>query len=336
MTINKVLVVGYGSIGKRHLRIAREHLPDADIRVLTRVAPLHIEPYLSGYFTDMQDALAFQPDVAVIANPATHHITSALALAAIGTHLLIEKPLATTEIAEDDFKQLSSYNNLVVLIGYNLRHLPSLGGFRQHILDGLVGDVHSVRCEVGQNLAVWRQDIDYRQSVSASKELGGGVLLELSHELDYLTWIFGDATWVQAWLGRQSNLDIDVEDSAHLLIGLSAQAEAKDLVASVTLDFIRHDLTRTCTVIGDRGSLRWDGIAHQVSYFAKGASDWQVLYDQKAGRDESYVNQWRYFVECIEHAKQARPALQDGQRILRLIDSAREAALFQRVIIIQH
>ena len=329
-------MVGYGSIGKRHLRIAREHLPDADIRVLTRVAPAHLEPGLSGYFTDMHDALAFKPDVAVIANPATHHIASALALAAVGTHLLIEKPLAATEIAEDDFKKLSGYDDLVVLLGYNLRQLPSLGIFRQHILDGLVGDMHSVRCEVGQNLAGWRPDIDYRQSVSASKSLGGGVLLELSHELDYLTWIFGDARWVQAWLGKQSNLDIDVEDIAHLVMGLSAHAEAKDLVATVTLDFIRHDPTRSCTVIGEKGSLRWDGIAHKVSYFAKDSSDWQILYEQKTGRDESYVNQWRYFIESIEHAKQARPALQDGQKILRLIDSAREAALVQRVIKIQY
>lgn len=336
MTINKVLVVGYGSIGKRHLRIARLLLPKADIRVLTRIKPDTLEQGVSGYFTDMQKAVEFKPDIAVIANPASFHIQSAIPLARSGAHLLIEKPLASHWADMDEFRRVRDSTGITVLTGYNLRHLASLNFFRDSIQQGLAGDFFSVRCEVGQYLPGWRPQADYRQSVSAHKALGGGVLLELSHELDYLTWLFGDAVWINAWLGQLSHLEIDVEDTAHITLGFETAGDSKQIVAMVNMDFMRHDSTRSCVVIGEQGTLKWDGIEHSVEFFAHGAETWRLLYRNRPDRDESYLNEWRYFIGCVLNKKQAKPSFEDGQKILRLVDAARESAQLKKMIQIRN
>lgn len=332
MTINKVLVVGYGSIGKRHLKVLRMLLPEADIRVLTRVEFDYLEQGASGYFTDMQKAIDFAPDIAVIANPASLHIQSALPFARSGANLLIEKPLAAHWDDMDEFRRVRDETGIAVLTGYNLRYLPSLNFFRDSIQQGVAGDIFSVRCEVGQHLPGWRPQSDYRQSVSALKSLGGGVLLELSHELDYLTWLFGDAVWINAWLGQLSHLEIDVEDTAHITLGLKTAADAKQIVATVNMDFIRHDSTRSCMVIGELGTLKWDGIEHSVEFFSHGAAKWRLLHKQKPDPDESYLNQWRYFIGCVRNKKQAVPSFEDGQKILRLVDAARKSAKLKKMI----
>ena len=104
---------------------------------------------------------------------------------------------------------------------YNLRYNRSLNFFKNSFQTGILGDLHSVRCEVGHYLPYWRTNTDYRKSVSAQKILGGGVLLELSHEIDYLIWIFGSISKVNAFLTRHSSLEIDVEDTAYLRLELS-------------------------------------------------------------------------------------------------------------------
>ena len=111
----------------------------------------------------------------------------------------------------------------------------------------------SVRCEISHYLPSWRPECDYRQGVSGRGELSGGALLELSHEIDYLRWIFGEAVWVNATLSRQSRLEIDVEDTAHLVIGFAPDNGGRQLIASVNMDFIRHDNTRLCIAIGEKG-----------------------------------------------------------------------------------
>ena len=110
-----------------------------------------------------------------------------------------------------NYWMLAKKAKTVLAIGYNLRFLSSLQKFKSILDDKIIGDVWSVRSEVGQFLPSWRPNSDYRKGVSAQYALGGGVLLELSHDIDYLRWIFGEVAWVQAVLAQQSDLEIDVE-----------------------------------------------------------------------------------------------------------------------------
>lgn len=324
--IDRILIVGLGSIGKRHLRLARELLPGADIRVLRHQKCASISEYANGCFSSLDDAIGFAPQVAVIAGPATFHMTAAQPLARAGVHLLVEKPLSASLDGVPQLLEICREQGTVLLIGYNLRFLPSLQRFRELLNENVIGRVLSVRCESGQYLPSWRPDTDYRQGVSARLELGGGALLELSHELDYLRWIFGEVDWVKATLSRQSGLEIDVEDTAHLILGFVPGADGLKLIGSVNLDIIRHDTMRLCTAIGESGSLRWNGLTGVVEQFETGAREWRELFRHQHQRDDSYLAQWRHFLGCVNEQKTPLNTGEDGLKVLQIIDAARWAS----------
>lgn len=324
--INRVLIVGHGSIGKRHLRLARKLLPNADIQVLHHQLCDSIPEYANGCFSKLEQAVDFAPQVAVIASPATFHLSTARPLARAGVHLFIEKPLSASL---DDVPQLLETcreQKIVLMTGYNLRFLSSLQRFRELISKHEIGRVLSVRCEVGQYLPSWRPDTDYRLGVSARQGLGGGALLELSHEVDYLRWIFGEVGWVKATLSRQSSLEIDVEDTAHLILGFTTVANNHQLIGTVNLDFVRHDTTRLCTAIGEKGSLRWNGLTGVVEQFDRGANEWREIFSHQHQRDDSYLAEWQHFLICVSEQKTPLISGEDGWKVLQIIDAARLAS----------
>jgi predicted dehydrogenase len=298
--IDRILIIGLGSIGKRHLMLARELMPKADIRVMRHMTTNEVSEYANGYFFNIEDAVAFAPQIAVIASPAPFHIAAAQILVEAGVHLLIEKPLSVSLSGISQLMATCQKRGVVMSIGYNLRFLSSLQSYRKFLGEGIIGKVLSVRCEIGQYLPSWRPDSDYRKGVSARHELGGGALLELSHELDYLRWIFGDVEWVKATLSRQSKLEIDVEDTAHLTLGFLSAPDEHQLIGTVNLDFIRHDPIRLCIAIGEKGSLRWNGLTGEVGLYEVGCIEWKDLFRHLEKRDDSYMAEWHNFLESIE------------------------------------
>jgi predicted dehydrogenase len=326
MAIDRMLIVGLGSIGQRHLRLARMLLPQADIRVLRHQPCKDVPEFADGCFSQLNEAIAFAPQFAVIATPASFHLPIAIALANIGTHLLVEKPLAAEIEGVEALIACCRSQQVVLLTGYNLRFLPSLQKFRELLNSNTIGHILSVRCEIGQYLPTWRPDSDYRQGVSAHRAMGGGALLELSHELDYLRWIFGEVDWVQASLSKQSALEIDVEDTAHLTLGFQGTDGARGLIGSLNLDFIRHDTTRLCTAIGELGSLRWNGLTGVVEIFDAGADKWRELYRHQHQRDESYLAEWHHMLTCILGQETPLITGADGLQVLRIVEAARRAA----------
>ncbi len=323
--ICRVLIVGLGSIGKRHLRLAREILPEADIRVLRHQACATVPEFANGCFSSLDESIKFSPQIAVIASPATFHIDAAQPLAEAGVHLLVEKPLSASLDGVQRLLESSREHDTILLTGYNLRFLPSLQRYRDLLNDGVIGRVLSVRCEIGQYLSAWRPDTDYQQSVSAQRKLGGGALLELSHEIDYLRWIFGEVDWLKATLSHQSDLKIDVEDTAHLILGFVA-TDGHQLVGTVNLDFVRHDTTRLCTAIGEKGSLRWNGLTGVVEHFEAGAKEWRELFRHQHQRDDSYLAEWQHFLSCVSEKLPPLITGEDGLVVLQILEAARQAS----------
>lgn len=320
--IERLLIVGRGSIGQRHLRLARGLLPKARIGVLGRPRSLQDgEPVADHYFTGMEQALAFTPQVAVIANPASMHVGTALPLAHAGVHLLIEKPIGHSAQGLRELLDTAKARKIVLMTGYNLRFLPSLRKFRELLNDSLIGRALSVRAEVGQYLPSWRPNQNYRESVSAQAALGGGALLELSHEIDYLRWLFGDIAWVNAVACTQSNLVTDVEDAAHLVLGFVGQE--KPIIASLNLDFIRHDMVRQCAVIGEAGTLKWDALTGAVSIFRAGASAWETMFSQPPQKDATYIAEWEHFLDCIATGSVPLVGGEDGLAVVQAVESAK-------------
>jgi len=331
MMVLRVLIIGLGSIGKLHLSIARSVLPGADIRILSHRHHSSAQEGADGFFFELDDALKFEPNLSIICNPAPFHIPLSLALAKIGSHLLIEKPLSDSLEGVFEFVETCKSSQIIALVGYNLRFLPSLKLFRELIKARALGHVLSVRIEVGQYLPNWRSDKDYQDSVSARKDLGGGVLLELSHELDYLRWIFGEVAWVNATLCKQSKLLIDVEDTAHLTLGLVTDYSENDLVASVSLDFIRQDTVRVCTAICESGSYRWDGVSGIVSKFYPKVGKWENVSQHIPRREDTYRAEWEHLLNCIKTHSKPSASIEDGMKVMQIIDAIRISSINGRL-----
>lgn len=331
--IRRILIIGLGSIGLRHLRLARQLFPQAEIAVLRHKIGSDTPDLADYVLSTMDEALLFAPTLAVIANPAVLHIAAALPLAESGVHLLIEKPLSITSEGVEKLLNACKKKNVVLSVGYNLRHLKSLQAFKTMIDNRLIGDLWSIRAEIGQYLPSWRPETDYRKSVSARGSLGGGVLLELSHELDYLCWIFGDVKCVNAILAKQSDLEIDVEDSAHLILEIEAHGTGKSILASLNIDFIRQDRVRSCTVIGKRGSLRWDGINGTIELYTSDTNAWHLIYNHRTEPDESYVGEWQNFIASIQGNAVPEVTGEDGLKVLKVIEGARLSAKAKRQVI---
>jgi len=322
--IDRILIVGLGNIGKRHLKSCREIFPNADIRIFRHTKSDEVPELSNGYFLKYDDAINFAPQFAIISNPASHHIKAATIFLENEINLLIEKPIASSLDNIDKFIELSKKSNAKVLIGYNLRFLNSLQNFKELILSNSIGSIFSIRLEVGKYLPSWRPTQDYRKTVSAQSKLGGGVLLELSHEIDYLRWIFGEIDWVYAKLSKQSNLEIDVEDTAHLLLGVTLDNDKK-IIASVNMDFVRHDPIRKITVIGDKGTISWNGLNNEImSYYKDGTC---IKKDGlEDDYDDSYKCEIKHLVECIMHDKQPIISIEDGLKTLKIIEAAKESS----------
>ena len=324
----KIVIIGLGSMGTRHLKILRQLIPNAEIKVLRNINIKEVPHFSNGNLYSLDEVLKFAPEIAVVATPSTFHIESAQILAEAGINLFIEKPLSNSVAGIVQLIETCEKNKNVLMVGYNLRFSPSLQQFRNYLNDNIVGEIYSVNCESGQYLPDWRPEKDYRSGVSAKEELGGGVLLELSHEIDYLKWIFGDIEWTMATLSKQSNLEIDVEDTAHLIFGFNPKHNGRKIIGVLNLDFIRQHQARNCEVIGETGSLRWDGIEGTVESFTRSSGVWRRLFSHKPKIDETYVAEWENFLDCITNKKNPIVSGLDGLRVVEIVEAARKSSEF--------
>jgi len=314
----RIAIVGFGASGQRMADIASRNNPRTEILILSQHLP---DGGLYSVTGSYQDVIDFHPDVVVLTSPASLREDDVEALGGIPAGFLIEKPLATNlDAAVKISRTLAGAKT--VHVGYNLRFSESLQAFRAMIHGGLCGPVFSVRAETGQYLPSWRPGRDYRSTVSANASSGGGVLLELSHELDYVRWVFGDVDWVQSWFGTVSSLEVDVEDTAHLILGVDNPEKGIGFVVQVNIDFVRHDRVRTVTALCENGSLRWDGVRGIVQRFDEGDREWSTVFSD-SGETTTYESQWRSFLDRLEHNLPGEVTLEDGVSVLETIEAIR-------------
>ena len=279
-----VLVLGAGSIGTRHasnLRAAGAAVSIADpVAERARAVPgVTAVPFDLGHL-DGYDGI-------VVASPTAYHLEQAEAAVATGAHVLVEKPLATST---EGLAKLVTAGKGRLMVGYNLRLHEPVRRLVSLVHDGRAGRPLAVRIWFGSYLPAWRPGTDYRQSYSARSDLGGGILLDASHELDLLLWILGDAfEIVGAVVDRLGDLEIDVEDTVRALL-----RHETGVVAEIDLDLLSRRYRRGIEIIGDAATLRLDW-ARQVIEVEAG----QTVETEGATTpiDESYRREARRFLD---------------------------------------
>ena len=318
----RVAVLGFGSSGQRHATLLRDRFPEDEIVVFSSRS--HAEsPFLMT--SSLKDIAKFGPEVAVIAGVATERLAMVQALPDGLRGIMVEKPLADTFAKGLEIADCAARKAKFARVGYNLRFSPSIREFKSRIDRGDLGEVLSIRVETGQFLPDWRPGRDYRATASAQKALGGGALLELSHEIDYVRWIFGEIEWVSAWMGKSSGLDIDVEDTASLIVGFASSERTANKVGQMSLDLVRRDRTRSLTAVCALGSLRWDGISSTVEEHIAAAGNWQQVFVEKPGSSSTYERQWDGFFSALEGYADEAATLLDGLAALQVVDAAKKS-----------
>lgn len=328
----KYLVVSLGSIGRRHLRNLRTLKPNAQIGVLRLHTSKTSDSVPEGadiQFYSVEDAIAFAPLATIIAGPASTHLEIAKFMVAARIPVLIEKPIAASLQGIEDLLVSAERKNLLLLVGYNLRFLPSLQKVRQLLQENVIGDIRMVRAEVGQYLPDWRPGQPYAHSVSAQRALGGGALLELSHEIDYLYWILGLPAVVSARGGSYGVLGIDVEDA----VELTMEYASPPVLVNVHMDFLQRTPVRTCKFIGEEGTLIWNGIADTVDLFQLGTGQWsRVEVTSLADRNQMYIDELAYFLGSQNACTRFASDGQQGRDVLTIVEAAKASINSGKVI----
>jgi len=316
-----VLVVGFGSIAARHVNNLRALVPDAHVTALRRSHAGESPAGVDAVVTDWADGLAHPPDLALICSPASAHVEQAVRAAEAGADLLIEKPIADRLDDLSMLRETIERCRRIALVGYQFRFYPPLMAAKQAIAQGRIGRILSIRAEAGTYLPDWRPGRDYRQTVSAQRRLGGGVLLELSHELDLVRWLAGDVEEVCAVTGQLTDLDLDVEDLAEILLRFDGGA-----IGSVHIDMADRMPHRTLRVVGDAGTLTWSWQSHEVRLGSPGREGWTSLWNETLDRNAMYVAETTHLLDCIASRQPASVGLDDGEAVLRIALAARRSS----------
>lgn len=260
----RCLIVGTGSIGRRHIRNLQQ-LVDAPQFILFRR-----EGSADAFSTQLgarvvsrpEDALALQPDLAVVANPTMFHVDVLEWLLPAGVPCYVEKPVVATLEQWHRLQEILDGLAIVppTIVGCNLRFLGSLQRLRDMVAGGALGRVVRATFQVGQWLPDWRPAQDYRKGYSASVGAGGGVVLDLVHELDAVRWILGEFDQLHAVGGKYSRLEIESEDAASIIMGRAAGP-----AVNVGLDYVSRRPLRHYEIVGDEASIHWDLPAMSMS-----------------------------------------------------------------------
>ncbi len=337
----KFLIAGLGSIGRRHLSnlIA---LGEKDIVLLrTRKGTLP-DDELAGYpvETDLSEALEkHKPDAVIVANPTSMHLDVAIPAAEAGCHILLEKPISHSLERLDILQKAAEEGGSRILVGFQFRYHPALNKARELIQSNTLGKTLTVHAHWGEYLPQWHPWEDYRQSYAARADLGGGVIVTLTHPLDYLRYLLGEVESLWSFNGHISPLEIDVEDVAE--IGLRFVNGA---VGGVHVNYFQRPPVHRLEIVGTKGTLRWDnadGILHLYkmpasfgSYSENPSAPVMETFSLPEGfeRNQLFVEQTRHFIEIVRGEAEPVCGLEDGVMALRLALAAYESQKTGRII----
>lgn len=314
----KIILIGLGSIGLRHLRNV---LNDGHhVTVVSRSGSLPNEFSLLTVHTSLSAALSSARfDAAIVCTPTSHHAASVRSLLqAKVPNIYIEKPVSHTFHGLDNVVALSKTYTNNIAIGYDLHFDPGLQKVKQLLDEQLIGKVVSVNAQVGQYLPDWRPHEDYRQGMSAKIEKGGGVMLDLVHEFDYLLWLIGDVKTLACQYTNSGALEIETEDAADVLLRFSNGA-----TGTIHFDYLQQKLVRNCMITGFNGTIFWNLAESKVRWITKDKKEDEFQY-ARFERNERFVQIMRSFLENKNDPRLT--SLEQGMESLKLVLAARHSS----------
>lgn len=290
-----ILIIGFGSIGKRHYR---------NLLKLGYINLSIYDPDDSAFvgFTKISRIKSFTRKtikdfhVAFICSPNNQHVRNALICAEAGCHLFIEKPVSHSLTNLDKLRDLCIQKKLITLVGCNMRFHPCLKKIKDYLEKDVLGKVFSIQLEFGHYLPYWRSSQDYTKNYAAKKLTGGGIILDDIHEFDLLFWLnnfenFKEAKFI---FDKVSDLKIETED-----ICLAIFKFKNKVFGLVSCDYLQQSYSRSCKVIGERANLVWDFSKNSIIMSSKSLNE-TVFKITKFDVNQMYFDELKYFFNCID------------------------------------
>ena len=300
-----VLVIGLGSIGRKHVKCLNQIDPAAEIYALRSTPQAETFDGVHNIYSHKE--LSVQPDFVIISNPTKYHKEAILEASTYKCPLFIEKPIVACLSDADEIEAALNSQRKISYTACNLRFHPSLVFLKKYLAekDSRVNEVN-VYC--GSFLPDWRPGQDYRDSYSARSELGGGVELDLIHEIDYCYWLFGRPREVFSLKRKISSLDINSNDFAvyHLLYS--------QFVVNITLNYYRKDRKRTIELVIEEETLTVDLLTTEV----RNHSGNILFKDEGYDIGKTYVSQMKYFVDHMRENLQPMNGFAEAVEVLKI------------------
>jgi predicted dehydrogenase len=320
----KLLIIGLGSIGRRHLNNLVA-LGQADIVLFRTNRSTLPDDELVGYPVEssIDAALAHKPDAVIISNPTAMHLDAAIPAVQAGCHLLLEKPVsAKLDERVNVLQKVVDQAGVATLVGFQFRFHPVLEKLKASLAAGVIGRPLTFRAHWGEYLPGWHPWEDYRQSYAARSDLGGGVVNTLCHPLDYVRWLFGEVHSLYALTDQVSDLELDVEDLAEITLTFES-----GVVGSVHLDYFQQPPAHWLEINGTQGYIRWDNETGIARINTAQQDRWESI-EPPVGfeRNALFLAEMKHFLSVINGEAPSRCSLEDGIKSLLLTTAVHESA----------
>lgn len=304
----KFLFCGLGSIGRRHLKILKNEGEHTFIAFRSGKSTLKSNDEIDEEIENLNDITNKKIDAALITNPTSLHITTAIEIAKHGIPMFIEKPLGKDLDNISELENLVQEKNIPVLMGYNFIYHPAIESIKELIKEEKIGKIISAKAQFGTFMPGWHPYEDHKNSYAANSSMGGGVVLTSIHEQNYLTHFFGEVTNVMAMEGGGNVTGIDAEECVEILL-----KHESGVVSNIHLNFFQKPYYRNCQIIGTEGTIFWDFMKPVIKILSKDKTDIINLgTDPMELLEKSYTNQMGHFIEVAERKCEPRVTLQSG------------------------
>ncbi len=333
----RVIVVGCGSIGGRHLAnlasLGVEELVVCDPDEKRRRSAA-ATPGVCGVYADLEDALRGGADCAFICSPTSFHLEQAEVAARAGVDLFVEKPLSHTLEGVEALVRVVRSRGIILMVGMCYRFHPGLRELKSLLEQGAIGSVLTADMWAGSYLPHWHPQSDYRKEYSAQSRLGGGVILDSIHSFDTLRWLFGEPAEVACRASKISDLEIDTEDVAAVIAVMEGGA-----IVQVHVDYLQQPASSRIEVVGSRGKAIWEAGARAVRVWSAqpqeaegaGPAAWRERpYTFEV--NDMYVAEIREFLACVRERRRPVTCEVDGLATLRVAIAAKEASTLGRFV----
>jgi predicted dehydrogenase len=314
-----VLVIGYGSIGKRHVNNLRK-FKQIKISVCSKnKEALQLEKKNISVYTTIEKALEEKYNVGFICNETSLHVETAIKLAKKDLHIFLEKPLSNSLKNTSTLFKIIKKKKLITMIGHNMRFHEGIKMMKEMIDKNEIGKIISASVENGSYIPDWHPLENYQKSYASRKKFGGGVVLTQIHEIDYLYWFFGKVNEVFAITGKLSDLQIDVEDYCASVLKFKNK-----IIVELHLDYFQTPSKRTCAIIGTKGQIKWDWKNDYVQIFKN--KKWMTKKYKKIDQNKMYVDEIIYFLDCVKKKKVPKNSIIDSIESQKIALAIKESA----------